>query len=130
MSGERVNSNTYMSRVTMKQAAIFRMLNRIGAFGIIALFAFLAGCADNTTGPAPTDQNPPGTNATVVISDPVAQSEADSVRTNVRRNSSDTVIISIDQAIAAALSQLTGGELLGVTLDYDSDTLHYECAVR
>jgi uncharacterized membrane protein YkoI len=114
----------------MKQAAIFRMLNRLGAFGILTLLAFLAGCADNTTGPAPTDQNPPGTNATVVISDPVSQAEADSVRDNVRRNSSDTIIISFDEAISVAIAQLIGGELLGVTLDYDSDTLNYECVVR
>lgn len=114
----------------MKQAAIFRMLNRIGAFGVLTLFAFLAGCADNTTGPAPTDQNPPGSNATVIISDPVSQGEADSVRANVQKNSSDTIIISIDQAIAAAIAQLNGADLLGVTLDYDSDQLNYECVMR
>jgi len=114
----------------MKQAAIFRMLNRIGAFGILTLFAFLAGCADNTTGPAPTDQNPPGSNATVAVSDPVSQAEADSVRANCQRNSADSNIVSIDQAIAAALAQLAGADLLGVTLDYDSDHLTYECVMR
>jgi uncharacterized membrane protein YkoI len=114
----------------MKQVAIFRMLNRFGVFGVATLLTVLVGCSDNSTGPAPTDQNPPGSNASVEISDPVSQAEADSVRDNVRRNASDTLVITLDDAIIRALAQAIGAELLGVHLDYDRDELNYECVVR
>lgn len=115
----------------MKQVAIIRMLNRLGALGVATLLTVLVGCSDNSTGPAPTDQNPPGTNASVVISDPVSQAEADSVRDNVQQNSRDTIIIQIDDAIIRALSQMAGAEVLGIHLDYDrEDDADYECVVR
>ncbi len=114
----------------MEATNISRMLQRLVAAGILSLFAVLAGCSENTTGPAPTDTNPPGTNATVDISDPVSEEEANSVRNNAQRNAADTIIISIDEAITRAIQESGGGELLGVTLDYDRDELNYECVVR
>jgi len=114
----------------MEAKNIRDMLRRLALAGTLSILAILAGCSDNTTGPAPTDETAPGSNATILVSDPVPAQEADEVRANVRRNESDTLIISIEEAIAIALQQSGGGDLLGVTLDYDSDDLNYECVVR
>jgi uncharacterized membrane protein YkoI len=105
------------------------MLGRAAAIGILSLFAVLAGCSDNTTGPTANDNTPPGSSGTVQVSDPVSANEAEAVRVNILRNTRDTIIISIDQVIQAAL-QNGGGELMGVNLDYDNDSLNYECVVR
>ncbi len=114
----------------MDATNISRVLQRIVAAGILSIFTILAGCSENTTGPAPTDTNPPGTNATVEISDPVSAEEAASVRNNIQRHSGVTFVITIDEAIAKALQQSGGGDLMGVTVDYDQDSLNYECVVR
>lgn len=114
----------------MDATNISRVLRRLAAAGILSIFTILAGCSENSTGPAPTDTNPPGTNATVEISDPVSSEEATSVRNNVQRNSAITIVITIDEAITRALQQSGGGDLMGVTLDYDQDSLNYECVVR
>ncbi len=111
----------------MKPIAISHLLGRTAAIGMLSLFAFLAGCSDNATGPAPNDNNPPGSTGTVEISDPVPAQEATEVRINVQRNSQDTIILSLDQIIQAAIQN---GELLGINLDYDADSLNYECVVR
>lgn len=114
----------------MELVAIFRRLRSAAVFSIFSLCMVLAGCSENNTGPAPTDGNPPGTNATIDVSDPVSAQEAADVRSNSERNERDSLIIPIDQAITIAIQQAGGGELYGVTLDYDSDELNYECVVR
>ena len=112
----------------MKPTVFSRMLGRAAAIGMLSLFAVLAGCSDNSTGPTANDNTPPGSSSTVEVSDPVSANEAESVRVNILRNSRDTIIISIDQVIQAALQN--GGDLMGVNLDYDNDSLNYECVVR
>jgi uncharacterized membrane protein YkoI len=100
------------------------------AVGLIACASFVTGCADATQSPVAPNPNPATVDATVQISDPVSSQEADSVRILVRRNSGDTTIISPDQIITIIITQNPDYELLGVNLDYDSDTLSYECVVR
>ncbi|MEO5928534.1 MAG: PepSY domain-containing protein [Candidatus Kapaibacterium sp.] len=115
----------------MERTVIFRLCYRYAALGLLSLFALVAGCADNATGPNATTNNPPGTSGTVEVSDPVTSQEANAVRANVQRNSQDTIVISIDQIIQMLISQSGGNsEILGVNLDYDADQLNYECAVR
>lgn len=114
----------------MELVSISRTLRNAAVFSIFSFCMILAGCSENNTGPAPTDGTPPGTNATIDVSDPVSSQEAAEVRSNSERNESDTLIIPIDQAITIAIQQVGGGELHGVTLDYDSDELNYECVVR
>jgi uncharacterized membrane protein YkoI len=97
---------------------------------MFAATAVLTGCSDSTTAPDANDDNAAVADATVNSSDPVAASEADSVRTNIERNQKDTLTVPIDQVIVIVLGQYPGAELLGVNLDYDSDTLNYECTVR
>lgn len=114
----------------MKPTVFSRMLGRAAAIGgMLSLFAVLAGCSDNATGPTANDNTPPGSTGTVEVSDPVSANEAEAVRVNLLRHSQDTIIITIDQVIQAAL-QNGGGELMGVNLDYDNDSLNYECVVR
>jgi uncharacterized membrane protein YkoI len=97
---------------------------------MFAATAILSGCADSTTAPDANDDNAAVADATVNSSDPVAASEADSVRSNIAKNQDDTLTVPIDQVIVIVLGQYPGAELLGVNLNYDSDTLNYECTVR
>lgn len=106
-----------------------RMMNipvAICAFLMIALI----GCSDGTTGPLNSADNPFGVNATVATSDPIAANEAAEVRTNAQRNANDTVAVQADQVIRIATQEIPGAEVLEIRLDYDRDTLNYECVVR
>lgn len=114
----------------MEATNISTVLRRFLVACTLSIFTVLASCGDNSTGPAPTDGNPPGTNATVEVSDPVPAQEAAEVRSNAQRNANDTLVVSMDEVIAIALQQAGGGELMGVTLDYDTEELNYECVVR
>lgn len=98
--------------------------------GLSLLTALVLGaCSDNTIAPDPAGGTPPGSTATIAISDPVNPDEAASVRNNASRNSSQQIVVDIDSAIAIALGR-HGGDLLGVNLDYDRESLRYECVVR
>jgi len=95
----------------------------------LGLALVASACSDNSTGPAPTTGTPPGAGTSIEITDPVDPAEAASVRDKARRNADDSLMVDINEAIAIALAQ-QGGDLLGVKLDYDSDSLNYECVVR
>jgi uncharacterized membrane protein YkoI len=97
---------------------------------MFAATVVLSGCADSTTAPDANDDNAAVADATVNSSDPVAASEADSVRSNIARHQDDTLTIPMDQVIVIVLGEYPGAELLGVNLDYDRDSLNYECIVR
>lgn len=115
----------------MKQRSALYGFSSILTVGILALGSFLAGCADNSTGPGKdTTAIPPGSDATVQVSDPVPADEAASVQSNVQTTSRDTTIISPQQAAAIAQSQNPSAQLVGVNLDYDQSTLVYECILR
>jgi uncharacterized membrane protein YkoI len=101
----------------------------VAAAILLFLAPILSGCSD-AAGPTANNGNPPGSSATVEISDPVTPAEAASVRSNTRATSKDSLVVSIDDAIATALTQYPGAQLLGINLDYDNDTLNYECVVR
>lgn len=112
----------------MKRSNRF-LTNILPGLAVMAALVFGA-CSDNSTGPTPpTQSDPPGSSSTIKISDPVDPSEAAAVRSNAQKHANDSFAIDIDQAIAIALAQ-TGGELLGVNVDYDSDAVNYEVIVR
>lgn len=111
-----------MKRLTRSWSAI---LSCLALFTALAL----AACSDNSTGPSSNPNDPPGASSTIRISDPVDPAEAASVRSNAQKNAGDTLAIDIDSAIAIALAE-SGGQLLGVNLDYDRDDLNYEVIVR
>lgn len=112
-----------------KRSAMFGLGSTL-AMGMIALSALLTGCSDNSTDPTPSDSNPPGSNATVQVSDPVPADEAASVRTNVQKTSQDTIVITVQQAASTAATTQPGAQVLGVNLDFDRNDLAYECLLR
>ncbi len=113
-----------------------RRLSGLLMAGLVAVTMFLGttiftGCADNTVEPASSDTTPVGFPGTVKISDPVSGDEANSVRTNVERNSADTNIISPSDVVVVVLNQNPGAEVLGVNYDFDRDSsATYECVIR
>lgn len=100
----------------------------------VAICAFvittLIGCSDNTTDPLNSAGNAFGVNATVETSDPVSVTEATEVRTNAQRNADDTVAVQADEVVRIATQEVPGAEVLEIRLDYDRDSLNYECVVR
>jgi uncharacterized membrane protein YkoI len=90
----------------------------------------LTGCSDNAASPLPPDQDPLGNNATVETSDPVSQQEANEVRENVRNNANDSIAVQPDEAAQTARNEYPNAEVYSVNLDYDRDSVNYECIVK
>ncbi len=105
-----------------------RFVRPAGTVGAMLLFAALmiAGCSD-ATGP---DTDPLNVDNTTAVSDPIPNSEADSVRANVEANQNDTITVGIDSVINIVLGEFPDGEVMGLRLDFDRDTVNYEVVVR
>jgi uncharacterized membrane protein YkoI len=102
-----------------------------GAFAACLLTAgVLTGCSDNAASPLPPDQDPLGNNATVETSDPVSQQEANEVRSNVAKNANDSIVVQPDEAAETARKEYPNAEVYSVNLDYDRDSVNYECIVK
>jgi uncharacterized membrane protein YkoI len=102
-----------------------------GALAACVLTAgVLTGCSDNAASPLPPDTDPLGNNATVQTSDPVSPQEANEVRNNVRNNANDTIAVQPHEAAETARQQYPGAEVYSVNLDYDRDSVNYECVVK
>lgn len=115
----------------MYQINRFRRLGGILTIGIVILAGLVGGCANNATEPQTTDRSPVGDPGTVKVSDPVSDTEATSVRSNVQRNAADTNEIAPDKAIEIVLTQYPDAEVLGINLDYDREgPANYECVIR
>lgn len=113
----------------MQYISQFRSLGMF-AFVLMLTSLLVTGCSDNTTDPGSPDIDPLAADASAEVGDTVTRAEADSVRTNVQRNQADSNIVSIDTCISNVRSEYPGCEVLGVNLDYDSDTLTYEVVIR
>lgn len=113
----------------MQYITQFRSLGMF-AFVLMLMASIITGCSDSSTDPGTPDVDPMAADASAEVSDPVNQSEGDSVRNNVRRNQADSNVVSIDTTIIIVRNANPGCEVLGVNVDYDSDTLTYDCIIR
>ncbi|HVK39244.1 MAG TPA: PepSY domain-containing protein [Candidatus Kapabacteria bacterium] len=102
-----------------------------GALAACVLTAgVLTGCSDNAASPLPPDTDPLGNNATIQTSDPVSPQEANDVRNNVRKNADDSIAVQPDEAAETARKEYPNAEVYSVNLDYDRDSVNYECIVK
>ena len=113
----------------MQYISQFRSLG-VFAFILMLTASLVTGCSDNTTDPASPDIDPLAADASAEVGDTVTRAEADSVRTNVQRNQADTNIVGVDSCISTVQAENPGCEVLGVNMDYDSDTLTYQVIIR
>jgi len=102
--------------------AMHQLVQRSFLAAALLTATFTVGCKED-----PVDQPEP---IAVVYTDPVSTSEADSVRAMIQQHESDTNLIPTSQAADTAQMAYPGGSIVGINLNYDSDTLVYECVVR